>query len=131
MWCPQCKRVFDEGVTRCDECGVRLVEQVTAVRLPPSMLRTDASQEETPGVRRTRGGRRQVRTHDVPPEPDVPFDDASLMAAMEEFEIVYGVTAEEEDPAEPVSPSGYHMFFVLLGLFALFAALVAAAALFS
>lgn len=130
MWCPQCKRVFDDGVTRCDECGVRLVEQVVSIRLPISAEPESMPQDELP-VRRTRAGRRQIRTHDTPPEPDVPFDDETLLAAMEEFETVYGVTAEEEDPVEPVSPSGYHMVFVFLGLFALFIALALGLSLFS
>lgn len=130
MWCPQCKRVFDDGVTRCDECGVRLVEQVVTIRLPNPVEQTPDGSDELP-VRRTRAGQRQLRTRDTPPEPDVPFDDATLMAAMEEFETVYGVTAEEEDPVEPVSPSGYQMVFVFLGLFAALAALALAVSLFS
>lgn len=130
MWCPQCKRVFDDGVTRCEECGVRLVDQVVTIRLPNPVEQTPDVSDELP-VRRTRAGRRQLRTHDTPPEPDVPFDDATLLAAMEEFETVYGVTAEEEDPVEPVSPSGYQMVFVFLGLFAALAALALAVSLFS
>lgn len=130
MWCPQCKRVFDDGVTRCDECGVRLVEQVVTIRLPVSAEPESMPEDELP-VRRLRAGRRQLRTHDMPPEPERPFEEAELLAAMEEFETVYGVTAEEEDPAEPVSPSGYQMVFVFLGLFGVFAALALARSLLS
>lgn len=130
MWCPRCKRVFDDGVTRCDECGVRLVEQLVEIRLP-----TDVEPERPPAddysVRRLRAGRRQIRTQNAPPPPQRPFEEEELLAAMEEFETVYGVTAEEEDPAEPVSPSGYQMVFVFLGLFAVFAAVALGASLLS
>ena len=129
MWCPQCKRVFDDGVTRCDECGVRLVDQLVAVRLPPSMVHeTETEAVEAPEpeellypVRRRRAGRRRVSVRTPAEALSEPFDDAELLAAMEEFETVYGVTAEEEDPAEPVSPSGYQMLFVFLAMFAVLA----------
>lgn len=129
MWCPQCKRVFDDGVTRCDECGVRLVDQLVAVRLPPSMVHeTETETVEAPEpeellypVRRRRAGRRRIPVHTPAEAPSEPFDDAELLAAMEEFETVYGVTAEEEDPTEPVSPSGYQMLFVFLAMFAVLA----------
>lgn len=29
MFCPQCKAEFKEGITRCPECDVALVEQLT------------------------------------------------------------------------------------------------------
>ncbi|MGO5115416.1 hypothetical protein ACTQ33_10400 [Candidatus Avoscillospira sp. LCP25S3_F1] len=126
MWCPQCKRVFDDGATRCDECGVRLVDQLVTVCLTPSMVQgmepeaVEAPEpEELPyPVRRRRAGRRRVPVQAPTESPSQPFDDAELLAAMEEFETVYGITAEEEDPAEPVSPSGYQMLFVFLAIFA-------------
>lgn len=53
------------------------------------------------------------------PDAQVPFSDEELETAMEDYYTDYGVDAEEEDPAEPVSPEGYRMVFVFLGIFAL------------
>lgn len=126
MWCPQCKRVFDDGIKRCDQCGVRLVEQLVAIRLPSSMVSGPATGTEEPleledlscPVRRLQSGRRRVRARGPEARTEEPFDEAELLEAMAELERVYGITAEEEDPAEPVSPSGYQMLFVFLAIFA-------------
>lgn len=53
------------------------------------------------------------------PDAQAPFSDEELETAMEDYYTDYGVDAEEEDPAEPVSPEGYRMVFVFLGIFAL------------
>ena len=54
-----------------------------------------------------------------------PFDDEELEAAMADYYADYGPEAEEEDPAEPVSPEGYRMLFILLGIFLIFIIAVA------
>lgn len=60
-------------------------------------------------------------------DAQAPFSDEELETAMDDFYTDYEPELEPEDPPEPVSPEGYRMVFVFLGIFAL---LVLAAVLF-
>lgn len=48
------------------------------------------------------------------------FSDEELDAAIDDFMTVYEPEVEEENPDKPVSPEGYRLLFVLLGIFLIF-----------
>ena len=68
--------------------------------------------------RYTHRARRLLRQFD--PDAQTPFSDEELETAMEDFYTDYAPELEQEDPAEPVSPEGYRILFILLGIFLLF-----------
>ena len=91
----------------------------------PYEIRPDGGTELYVNQRYTHRALRLLRRFDA--DAQAPFSDEELDAAMENFYADYGPEAEEEDPAEPVSPEGYRMVFWFLGIFAL---LVLAAVIF-